>query len=65
MYAQPTDFQSEGLSLSEACRISGLGRTTIYRAIAAGELVAGKVGKRTIILREDLRQLLAGLPVLK
>jgi hypothetical protein len=35
----------------------------IAPAIAAGELKAGKYGKRRIILRDDLRAFLAGLPV--
>jgi excisionase family DNA binding protein len=57
------DFQREGLSVPEACEVAGLGRTKIYEAIAAGELKARKYGKRRIILREDLRAFLAGLPV--
>jgi excisionase family DNA binding protein len=57
------EFQREGLSISEACRIAGIGRTKIYEAIADGKLKARKYGKRTIILRGDLNGFLAALPV--
>ncbi|MGE9010579.1 helix-turn-helix domain-containing protein [Leptospira interrogans] len=57
------EFQREGLSIFEACQISGLGRTKLYSAIASGELVARKFGKRRIVLRDDLRQFLASLPI--
>jgi excisionase family DNA binding protein len=56
-------FQREGLSVFEACAVAGIGRTKLYEAIATGELVARKFGKRRIILRDDLRQFLAALPV--
>jgi excisionase family DNA binding protein len=62
---QAFDLQPEGLSLPQACKVAGLGRTTVYQAIAEGQLVARKVGKRTIILRQDLHRFLAALPVLK
>lgn len=65
MNIHASDLQPEGLSLPEACKIAGLGRTTVYQAIADGQLVARKVGKRTIILRQDLNRFLVALPVLK
>lgn len=57
------EFQREGLSIPEASRICGLGRTKLYEAMRTGELVARKFGKRRIILRDDLRQFLASLPI--
>jgi excisionase family DNA binding protein len=57
------EFQREGLSVFEACAVAGIGRTKLYEAIATGELVARKCGKRRIILRDDLRQFLIALPV--
>ena len=62
---QTASVQPEGLSVLEACRVSGLGRTTVYEAISAGQLKARKFGKRTIILRTDLQDFLSALPVLK
>ena len=55
----------EGLSIAEACAVAGIGRTKIYQAITEenGSLKARKCGKRTLILRDDLRHFLASLPV--
>ena len=52
----------EGLSISEACAIAGIGRTETYQAITEGKLKARKCGKRTLILRDELRHFLASLP---
>jgi excisionase family DNA binding protein len=52
----------EGLSIAEACAMAGIGRTRLYAAIAAGDLVARKFGKRRIILRGDLHRFLVSLP---
>jgi excisionase family DNA binding protein len=65
MDAHGSDLQREGLSVLEACRVAGIGRTKIYEAIAAGSLKARKFGKRTIILRTDLQDFLLGLPVVE
>ena len=43
--------------------MAGIGRTTIYQAIAIGKLKARKCGKRTLVLRDDLRDFLSSLPV--
>jgi excisionase family DNA binding protein len=53
----------EGLSIAEACAMAGIGRTKIYRAISDGTLKARKFGKRTLILRDDLREFLSSLPL--
>jgi excisionase family DNA binding protein len=52
----------EGLSIAEACAMAGIGRTRLYVAIASGDLLARKFGKRRIILRSDLRRFLENLP---
>lgn len=57
--------QREGLSIADACTVAGIGRTKIYQAIADGELVARKYGKRTLILRTDLQAFLASLPTVR
>lgn len=49
------------LSIGEACAITGIGRTNLYKAINSGVLKARKYGKRTIILRGDLDAFLASL----
>lgn len=47
-------------SVKEACRASSLGRTTLYAHIAAGRLLARRVGGRTVIPVESLRALIEG-----
>lgn len=59
------ELQREGLSILEACQVSGIGRTKIYEAIGDGALKAKKFGKRTIILRSDLQKFLADLPTVE
>ena len=54
--------QSLSFSIVEAARAASLGRPTIYEALVAGRLRARKVGRRTIILEEDLREFLRSLP---
>ena len=47
-------------SISEACRVSSLGRTRIYQLIKEGQLEVRKIGKRTIIPAASLRALIDG-----
>ncbi len=49
------------LSVEEACAATGLGRTKLYQLINSGELKAHKIGKRTIILKDDLDTFLSNL----
>jgi hypothetical protein len=51
-------------TIVNASRISRCGRTTLYAEIKARRLTARKVGRRTIILDEDLRRWLASLPTM-
>jgi excisionase family DNA binding protein len=43
-------------SIAEVCKVTGLGRTTIYKAIASGSLVAVKCGSRTMIFPTELNR---------
>ena len=43
-----TIIEKQGLSVSEASHVSGIGRTKLYEAIGAGQLTVRKFGKRTI-----------------
>jgi len=42
------------LSIEEAVAASGVGRTMLYQEIRSGSLPTKKVGRRTLILTEDL-----------
>ena len=47
----------EYLNISEACKVFGVSRRTIYRMIDKGEIHAAKLGSRTILRREDFDSL--------
>ena len=49
-------------SILEACKNANSGRTTVYKAINEGHLVAHKRGSRTIIFAQDLERWLNSLP---
>ena len=55
-------LRREGLSISDACEVAGIGRTKIYQAITDGSRKARKCGARTLVLRDDLRAFLDALP---
>lgn len=50
------------MTLPEAVEFSGLGRTRIYTLAAEGKITLRKAGRRTLVLADDLKQLLENLP---
>ena len=50
------------LSIDEVVRLTSIGRSTLYKLIASGRLIARKVGRRTFILRRDLDAFMTELP---
>lgn len=50
------------LSIAQTTRLLGIGRSTLYCIIKDGRLPVRKLGKRTLIMREDLDQFIAELP---
>lgn len=48
------------LSVSEAVKASGLGKTTLYEAMADGRLETRKVGRKRLVLTRSLRRLIEG-----
>lgn len=47
------------LSIAEASAACGIGRTTMYAAIKSGQLHVCKIGRRTLLTEEALREWLA------
>ena len=48
------------ITVNDACKALGLGRTKIYELIAKGTLDTLKIGKRTLIKTASLRALVNG-----
>lgn len=49
------------ISIREFTALTGLGRTSTYREIREGRLKVRKVGRRTLILQEDVQAWLTAL----
>lgn len=49
------------LTTDDAARYIGQGRTTLYRLIKEGRLRSKKIGRKRIILRDDLDKYLSEL----
>jgi excisionase family DNA binding protein len=49
--------------IPEAVEATGLCRSNIYMLIKTGQLPIRKFGKRTLILADDLKTLMQGLPL--
>jgi excisionase family DNA binding protein len=50
-------------TVDEASQVSRIGRNNLYLAVQTGALRARKLGKKTLILREDLLAWLENLPL--
>jgi excisionase family DNA binding protein len=58
-------LEAVGLSIIDAARTAGVGRSSIYEALSSGKLNAKKLGRRTVIMDTDLRDWLASLPAMR
>jgi excisionase family DNA binding protein len=50
------------LTIADACELLSLGRTTFYKLIKDHKIPAIKCGRRTLIRRTDIENLLNSLP---
>jgi excisionase family DNA binding protein len=51
------------MSVEEAAKAAGIGRTLLFGEIRKGHITARKVGRRTIITTDELNLWLKSLPV--
>ena len=49
-------------TVAQAVEFSGIGRTKFYELIKQGKIVPRKVGKRTLVIRDELIEFLNNLP---
>jgi excisionase family DNA binding protein len=49
-------------TIAEATAVSGIGRTTLYELMRCGDLPARKLGRKTLIPAQALKDLLSQLP---
>jgi excisionase family DNA binding protein len=56
------DFK-RAMSVEQAAKAAGIGRTLLFAEIREGRITARKVGRRTIITLDDLDAWLKSLPV--
>jgi hypothetical protein len=49
-------------SIDEIPAVASIGRTKVFAEIGSGRLKARKIGRRTVVLADDLAEYLAALP---
>jgi excisionase family DNA binding protein len=52
-------------TVSDCCRLTGLGRTKFYELVASGAIPLRKVGKKSLIAAADLKRWAEELPASK
>lgn len=60
--SQGASFAPLAVGVPEACRITGLGRSTMFELIRRREIETRKVGRRRLILTESLTAYIRALP---
>jgi excisionase family DNA binding protein len=53
-----------GMSVAECCYIGGVGKSFLYEEIGRGNLPARKIGRRTIVLRDDFMRWVESCPLI-
>jgi excisionase family DNA binding protein len=53
------------LTVHEFCAVYGIGRSKTYELINSGEIIAKKIGVKTVIDRASAEEWYAGLPTLR
>ena len=55
----PTPAPILAVTIADACRITGIGRSTLYELVADGRLPLAKIGRRSVIPFPALRDLIS------
>lgn len=55
--ALPSSIEPISMRIPEACRFTGISRSTLYLLIARGEVEIIKLGATTLVLTDSLREL--------
>jgi excisionase family DNA binding protein len=63
IFSIETQVSRLAFSLADAASAIGVGKSTLHELIATGKLPVRKLGRRSLVLREDLEDYLQGLPV--
>jgi excisionase family DNA binding protein len=56
--SSPLSIEPITMRVPDACRYTGISRSTLYLLIARGEVEVVKMGAATLVLTESLRQLI-------
>ena len=51
--------------IAQVCAALAIGRTSVYRLLSSKQLRSVKIGRRTIVLAQDLDRYLASLPAVE
>lgn len=55
-------LRSESMTIGDAMRVFGFGRTKLYELLRRGDIEAFKLGRRTLVRTESARRFIDGLP---
>jgi hypothetical protein len=56
------DVRKIAYSVDDVVKLVGIGRSLLFEELAAGRILAKKIGRRTVILETDLSAWLKSLP---
>lgn len=56
--SSPLSIEPISMRIPDACRFTGISRSTLYLLIARGEVEVVKLGAATLVLTESLRELI-------
>lgn len=59
------DLMELAVSIVEAARRAGVGRSSVYDAIGRGDLKCRKIGRRSLVLVDDLKAWVSSMPEAK